>query len=646
MSTQLTALRPLFLAVSMAAGLAACGGGGGDSSSTPTPAPAPAPAPTPTPTPSPAPTPAATSTLSGAVIDGPIAGATVCVDLNKNGVCDSGEPVSTATDAQGKYTITGLTASQTTDFPLVATVPATATDSGTAVGTAYTLTAPAGTSAVITPITTLVQAGIAQGLTEAASETAVAAQLQVSTSGLLADFTAANATDGTALASLAHAIVASLQAGTAPTVGVPTTTATPSYSVRALTYTNASNYTLRYYYSDHVTDSNGLSTYYDERVGESGGAAMAPSSLYDTALFATTSGWKAVNGATANTSTTGNPYLSAYGYGYKYQDTSTTTDVSGQSVAAVVAMAQDLTVNTESTLVGVSTAALSGTMPAGSKVTRIVNTATATPVGYRVSDGTVSNATSLAALVAAYPIPTASVSGSNTVSLGNMHGSAGCGATTCVKERVRASFGTGNSVLVYLCDLNTVTNVSSNCVQQAGSATYAIGTAVDGSTPIMTFASMPASVNAKSDTRVFVAANGVVYYGWQDKLANASNTITRLNNVAFAALATQLGITAPAVAATSPYTGTWTSTYSGSDTGGCPAIVIDSSGNLSGNCTSTGLGGVFSVSGSVTSSGTASFTASGLTTSGASFSGSFTATSGAGSWTGSGISGQWTATKQ
>ncbi|KVK80986.1 hypothetical protein WJ47_11940 [Burkholderia ubonensis] len=78
-----TGLAKHILGVSIAAALAACGGGGGDSSTTPT-----------TPT----------STVTGKAIDGYLAGATVCLDVNNNGVCDSGEP-SAITDATGQFSI-------------------------------------------------------------------------------------------------------------------------------------------------------------------------------------------------------------------------------------------------------------------------------------------------------------------------------------------------------------------------------------------------------------------------------------------------------------------------------------------------------------------------------------------------------------
>jgi len=56
-------------------------------------------------------------------------------------------------------------------------------------------------------------------------------------------------------------------------------------------------------------------------------------------------------------------------------------------------------------------------------------------------------------------------------------------------------------------------------------------------------ANLPAATAVKNEVRVFVQRNGVVYFGWQDKLSTTSQT--RLNDVAFRALAPQLGIAAP-----------------------------------------------------------------------------------------------------
>jgi len=596
--------------------MSGCGGGGGGSD-------APAPA---------------TVSVSGVVIDGPIQGATVCLDLNNNGACDAGEPTSGATDVQGNYTISGLTSAQA-GSPLIAIIPATAQDSGVAVGTAYTLRAPAGRGSVISPVTHLVQIGIAQGMTQAAAEAAVAAQLQVAATSLYNNYTTSTGGDNARLATLVPTVVSALQTNQPLLVETPTASAA-GYTVRVFNFTNTGNYFLRYYYSSNVPDSAGLYTYYDVRKGLAGGVEQASSVLYDSYLVATPQGWLPFDGSTPNTSSAGSPYTSTYNRGYTYVGTRQDIDVSGMSFASVLAMVQD-------TVIGVDPA-LSGTMPAGAKVRRVVQTNTASPVAYRVSDGFIGGGvTTLAGMVAAFPVPAAGtvVTANNTASMAGLHGNAGCGQTFCPQERLRAAFGSGNTVTYYLCDIDTSTQVQSNCTV-AGTGTYSLGTAADGTSPIMSFAGLPAATSVQTFTRVFVQRNGHVYYGWKEKLENF--TQSRLNRVAFEALAAALGITPPTIApAASAYAGNWSASYSGSDTGSCASVVINALGQLNGSCTSTGVGGSFTVAGSVTSAGVASFSASGGTSSGAAFTGSLTTSTGSGSWTqaSTGFSGNWTATK-
>ena len=114
------------------------------------------------------------NSLSGVVADGYISGATACLDMNNNGVCDAGEPTGPVSDSSGKYTITGFATGQDKQYPVVVQVPATAVDSdtNTAVGTAFSLTAPAGAS-FVSPLTTLVQQKVAAGNTVAAADASV-----------------------------------------------------------------------------------------------------------------------------------------------------------------------------------------------------------------------------------------------------------------------------------------------------------------------------------------------------------------------------------------------------------------------------------------------------------------------------------------
>lgn len=151
-----TRVHTLSLSMVAAAALVACGGGSSGSAvatnTTTTTAP----------------------TLSGVVVDGLIEGADVCLDLNNNQSCDSGEP-SAKTDAKGSYQldITGLSVAQLKNAHIFVTVPETAKDADDGGKTlkdagkaAFNLLAPAeavigsdgkatGTVAV-TPLTTMV----------------------------------------------------------------------------------------------------------------------------------------------------------------------------------------------------------------------------------------------------------------------------------------------------------------------------------------------------------------------------------------------------------------------------------------------------------------------------------------------------------
>ncbi len=125
------------------------------------------------------------TTLTGVVADGYLTGAKVCLDVNSNGVCDATEPFGTSV-ASGVYSI-NVPAGQATNFPVVAEVAANAIDADTAsaVGQAFTLTAPAGAS-FVSPLTTLVQQGVLTGLTQASAVDAVNAQLGFATAAIAA----------------------------------------------------------------------------------------------------------------------------------------------------------------------------------------------------------------------------------------------------------------------------------------------------------------------------------------------------------------------------------------------------------------------------------------------------------------------------
>ncbi|WP_034178380.1 hypothetical protein [Burkholderia cenocepacia] len=139
------------LGVSIAASLAACGGGGdsGQPSAGGT---------TPT-TPAP--------TITGKAIDGYLAGATVCLDLNNNGVCDAGEP-SAITDATGQFLISysGDATGKTLLVQVTSATKDLSRPAGFQFPASFTLSQivqPA-SSQVVSPLTTLVSAQMQTGL--------------------------------------------------------------------------------------------------------------------------------------------------------------------------------------------------------------------------------------------------------------------------------------------------------------------------------------------------------------------------------------------------------------------------------------------------------------------------------------------------
>ncbi|MGQ5521990.1 Lcl domain-containing protein [Chitinimonas sp. PSY-7] len=143
------------------------------------------------------PTASAEQTYSGRVVDGYIEGATVCLDLNRNGQCDKGdgkqEPQA-ITDKTGHYSfsVRGM-ADTVRDTPMLAEIPSGAVDQTLGVvATPYVLSrADNIDNAVISPFTTLVHASMqADKLDRAAATSKVATALGLPVELMAADFVA------------------------------------------------------------------------------------------------------------------------------------------------------------------------------------------------------------------------------------------------------------------------------------------------------------------------------------------------------------------------------------------------------------------------------------------------------------------------
>lgn len=139
-------LRQLCIPLAVAT-LAACGGGGGGGGGS---------------------TSAGASVLSGVAVDGYLQGATVFLDVNNNGILDTGEP-SALTDASGRYSLDySQVSAPITGLKMVVT-GGIDTDTGYAFTGRLSASADKTAGQVISPLTSLVDAVIAQGLASDAS---------------------------------------------------------------------------------------------------------------------------------------------------------------------------------------------------------------------------------------------------------------------------------------------------------------------------------------------------------------------------------------------------------------------------------------------------------------------------------------------
>lgn len=151
-----------------------------------------------------------TTDVSLTVIDGPIEKAKVCLDINNNSVCDNNEPEG-MTDATGKVTIK-VNSTDVGKYPVIAVVDTNSIDADTGkVPTPFTMKAPADQTAVITPLTTLVQNVVAStGSTSAAAADQVKAQTGINVS-LFEDFSKGTTDDHKAAANIARMVVVTTQ---------------------------------------------------------------------------------------------------------------------------------------------------------------------------------------------------------------------------------------------------------------------------------------------------------------------------------------------------------------------------------------------------------------------------------------------------
>lgn len=523
---------PFALAAPALLALAACGGGDGSSSPATPDTPA---------------TPTAV-TLTGKVIGNQgVKGATVCLDLNANKACDTGEPVSAVTGTDGAYSLTTdptkTTAAQAAAAPFVALIPTQAVDAADPTSTlttrALAFTAPAGKGAQINPLTTLVQTGIAAGLSQAAAETAIAVQLGIAATDIY-DYQAQAAvavpfTDNARL--MAQAVIAALEAGVAANVVDVAAAGTPSSQLISLNYTDASNYTLRQYDASDEKGT-GKSRVLDKRSGLTAGAATSDAVLYQSAYLSPT-GWVRCD-ATGFLSTRGTPSRSAFCAGGQNSAGYTVeTDIAGKAMGEVIRGMQAATDGSNSITMNASLVD-NVVFPAGSKINMRTNVILGQPVFVNNLNSTneiltgASNA-SLEAFIKARP--------NTSVNLSTNAGLTWLGFTGDANHWLAGAFLDETSkVQYYSCTFKSATNTFDVCTLST-QGTFKVVT--QNGARLIKFSGQPAPVDSINYTVGYGEYSAGVMARFRETKADERYLVTnsaRLNGTAWDALRKALNL--------------------------------------------------------------------------------------------------------
>lgn len=563
-------LKPLAhaLGATMALTLAACGGGGSSSGEAGAVAVVEAPAVVVPPVVVAPPPPV---TLTGVVVgDQAIRNAVVCMDLNANGACDADEPASAKTGADGAYSLTydpsKVTAAQVAAASLISPMrPGALTDAATTIdaaepgagntGKPYALKQVPGKAGQINPLTTLVQAGIVAGMTDATARSNAAVQLgidQAKIDNYQDDpaFTEAKVQDNARL--MAKVTAGALEAGSMLAVADQNgaVAATATGDLRSLRYTDAANYN----YSTFATLAKAAGTagrrLLDIRTGKTAGAATAASVLYNQA-YLTSAGWVRCDVTVPLSTTVGTPSRASFCNALNSVGFTASTSLADRSMSEVVtSMQADSSTNvinnglpTSGLLAALGTARF----PTGSSISARTSLNLSQPIfisSISTDARPQAEASTLEELIAAKP--------DAGVVLATGAGSLGLGLGTGTFKSLRVAFtgvgsATAGTVQFFECDLDGTQTTTSNCTR-TNIGTYSIGT-VNGAR-VMRFAGHAATV--MNHTRLYVEVQNAasviegnrVFLARETKSAVDLNlsVSNRLNATAGAAMLTQLGV--------------------------------------------------------------------------------------------------------
>jgi hypothetical protein len=521
-------------------------------------------------TPPPPPPPPPPVTLTGSVVvDQAIRNAVVCMDLNANNACDAGEPVSAKTGVDGAYSLTyepsRITPAQVAAASLIAPmVPGAATDSNTSIDAsdttkgvttrAYTLKQIPGKAGSIHPLSTLLAAGVATGMTESVARSNAALQLAVTLTKLdnyQDDPTTDSAQVRDNARTMARVVAATLEGG------IPLQLADQNQAVTAaagdlasLTFTDAANYFFRQFTGVAKPAGTPGGSSVDGREGKTAG--VASTALYNQAALAPT-GWLKCDSTVLGTGTIGVPSRSTTcSVSNSIGASGAATSIADQTMTAVITgMQADPTTNTINN--GVSnnnlvTALGTATFPpnASLRLRTSLNLNQPILINSLTTDGRPqSEATTLEALIAAKP--------ASAVNLATGGGSLSLGLSSSQFKALRVAFtgttsASAGTVQFYDCDLNAAQTVVSNCMAvQTGN--YAIST-VNG-VRVMRFSGHSETImgNIRLYTEVkntpsVIGGGDWVFMARENKPSEALGTTrsVRLNATGWAAMKAKLGL--------------------------------------------------------------------------------------------------------
>lgn len=528
------------LVIAACAALSACGGSdGGDD-------PAPPPAPPPAPAPGPAPAPAALKLEGMVAIDQAVTNAKVCLDLNQNGACDDGEPASSPTGVDGRYSVhhqpaDAAAAATAAKAPLLAVLGPQSTDAGmpglSMTATTLVLSAPAGKTSQINPLTTIVQRGVANNMSLADAEAGVARQL-VLTVPQIYDYQGEPLQAGSQLPgdvrTSARMTALGMEWGVMPLVMPADASAVGRHQMTWMSYSDAGNYEYRVRSSDGATQPDGFIHQFETRHGKSAGNVLADADLYRSVVF-TEKGWTRCDNTVVRLVTNGVPSRTLVcNDSTRYVSFGVASeDVGGQKMADVITRMQSgdarlgaMGIRNDTTM-GVPLGALGdATFPEETMLRVSVSAQNASsPIYINNLKSDRYGFPSLEQMIKARP-----VAGVNLAAPGTTVGGMGLLDT---KHVLRVAFGDGHMAQFYACESTPPVYSDVGACKPVAQSSYSVETR--NGVPILSFANHPGAAQMNGVSRGFTEYDGAVYsYRTPAPFANVVQAMThtlRLNDV-------------------------------------------------------------------------------------------------------------------